>query len=79
MKRKSYRERYFEDNQPVRQMANNRKGYRIVYRYVGLWVARLRFTTETGAECARILGRYLGRNDDVPAAYTRGLYFREVE
>lgn len=39
MKRKSYRERYFEDNQPVRQVANNQKGYRIVYRYVGLWVA----------------------------------------
>lgn len=39
MKRKSYRERYFEDNQPERQVANNRKGYRIVYRYVGLWVA----------------------------------------
>ncbi|MCD8342107.1 MAG: hypothetical protein LUC87_08165 [Clostridiales bacterium] len=39
MKKKSYRERYFEDNQPVREVANNRKGYRIVYRYVGLWVA----------------------------------------
>ncbi|MCD8142920.1 MAG: U32 family peptidase [Clostridiales bacterium] len=50
-----------------------------VYAHVGLWAARLRFTTETGAECARILGRYLGRNDEMPAAYTRGLYFREVE
>lgn len=39
VKRKSYRERYFEDNQAVREVANNRKGYRIVYRYVGLWVA----------------------------------------
>ncbi|MCD7920453.1 MAG: hypothetical protein LUG45_10415 [Clostridiales bacterium] len=39
MKRKSYRERYFEDNQPVRQVANTRKGYRIVYQYVGLWTA----------------------------------------
>lgn len=50
-----------------------------VYAHVGLWAARLRFTTETGAECTRILGRYLGRNDEMPAAYTRGLYFREVE
>ncbi|MCD7916955.1 MAG: hypothetical protein LUF84_00580 [Clostridiales bacterium] len=39
VKRKSYRERYFEDHQAVREVANNRKGYRIVYRYVGLWAA----------------------------------------
>lgn len=50
-----------------------------VYTHVGLWAARLRFTTETGAECAHILGRYLGQNGDSPEAYTRGLYFREVE
>ncbi|MCD7756948.1 MAG: U32 family peptidase [Clostridiales bacterium] len=49
------------------------------YAHVGLWAARLRFTTETGTECARMLARYLGQNDDMPQAYTRGLYFREVE
>lgn len=33
----SYRERYFSDNEAVRVPANNRKGSKIVYRYVGLW------------------------------------------
>lgn len=39
MKRKSYRDRYFEDYQAVRKPGSNRKGYRIVYQYVGLWTA----------------------------------------
>lgn len=33
----SYRDRYFSDNQAVRVAAKNRKGYRIIYQYVGLW------------------------------------------
>ena len=36
-KRTSYRDRYFSDNQAVRVAARNRKGYRTVYQYVGLW------------------------------------------
>ena len=36
-KRQSYRERYFSDFQAVQVSANNRKGYRIVYQYTGLW------------------------------------------
>lgn len=36
-KRKSYRERYFEDYLPVKVPANNRKGYKTEYRYIGLW------------------------------------------
>lgn len=39
MAHKSYRERYFEDNEATRISADNKKGYRIVYRYVGLWKA----------------------------------------
>lgn len=36
-KRRSYRDRYFSDNEAVKVAADNRKGYRIIYRYVGLW------------------------------------------
>lgn len=36
-KRQSYRDRYFADNEAVKVAANNRKGYRTIYRYVGLW------------------------------------------
>ena len=36
-KKKSYRDRYFEDWQAVKVPAQNRKGYRIEYRYTGLW------------------------------------------
>lgn len=36
-KRRSYRDRYFSDNEAVKVAANNRKGYRTIYRYVGLW------------------------------------------
>lgn len=38
-KEQLYRDRYFSDNQPVRVAAKNRKGYRTVYQYVGLWKA----------------------------------------
>ena len=48
------------------------------YRRMGLAYARLRFTTETAAECAAILRGYL---DGAPARgeFTRGLYERGVE
>ena len=37
-RRKSYRERYFEDYEAIKIAANNRKGYRIEYRYIGDWM-----------------------------------------
>ena len=48
------------------------------YRKLGLAYARLRFTTETAAECVSVLRNYL---DGAPAAgaFTRGLYERGVE
>lgn len=38
-KRKSYRERYFEDYEAVRIPADNRRGYRVDNRYIGRWCA----------------------------------------
>lgn len=38
-KRQSYRDRYFAENQAIRVSSDNRKGYQIVYLYVGLWKA----------------------------------------
>ncbi|MDE7220818.1 MAG: U32 family peptidase [Oscillospiraceae bacterium] len=49
------------------------------YRQCGLAWANLRFTTETPEECVRVMARYLGKNRDVPADYTRGLFYRGVE
>lgn len=49
------------------------------YRRCGLAYAQLRFTTETAAECVRVLERYLEQNGDVPPDYTRGLFYRGVE
>ncbi|MBR6088731.1 MAG: hypothetical protein IKP86_02280 [Anaerolineaceae bacterium] len=37
-KRKSYRDRYFEDYQAVKVPADNKKGYKVDYRYTGFWV-----------------------------------------
>lgn len=45
-KRQSYHDRYFAENQAVRLSANNAKGYKTVYQYVGLWKAWQR---ETGS------------------------------
>ena len=44
-KRKSYRERYFENYQAVKVPADNRKGYKVEYRYTGLWA---QWESETG-------------------------------
>ena len=41
--------------------------------------ARLRFTTEPPEECVRVMQRYLGQNEDTPAGFTRGLFYRGVE
>jgi len=49
------------------------------YQKLGLWAARLSFTTENGRECVRILERYQGRGSYTPVDITRGLYFRDVE
>ncbi len=49
------------------------------YRRLGLWAARLQFTTENALECVQAAERYLGRGNWTPPDYTRGLYYREVE
>ena len=49
------------------------------WRRLGLWGARLMFTTESPSECVQVLERYLERNRFQPSGYTRGLYYREVE
>ena len=30
-------------------------------------------------QCVRMLARYSGQNEDIPPAYTRGLFYRGVE
>ena len=49
------------------------------YARLGLWAARLQFTTENAAECVRVLERYLGHGTFEPNEVTRGLYYRAVE
>lgn len=49
------------------------------YARLGLWGARLMFTTESAAECVSVLERYLGKGNFTPNEYTRGLYYRDVE
>ena len=49
------------------------------YARLGLWGARLMFTTESAPECVRVLERYRGRGNYQPSDYTRGLYYRDVE
>ncbi|MBP1736146.1 MAG: hypothetical protein H6Q60_27 [Oscillospiraceae bacterium] len=49
------------------------------YRSIGLWGARLSFTTETPEECVRITGQYLAADGNRPAELTRGLYYRAVD
>ena len=48
------------------------------WKRCGLTYARLRFTTETAAECAQTARAYLD-GAPAPGAYTRGLYLRGVE
>ena len=49
------------------------------WRQAGLAYARLRFTTETPAQCDAVLRQYLGESGDVPEDFTRGLFYRGVE
>ena len=49
------------------------------WRKIGLSFARLRFTTESPAECVRVLRRYSGEGDWTPDDFTRGLFYRSVE
>ena len=48
------------------------------YRHLGLTYARLRFTTESPAECVEIFRNYLS-GTPASAEFTRGLYARGVE
>ena len=46
---------------------------------LGIWAARLQFTTENATECVRVLERYQGHGTFEPNEVTRGLYYRAVE
>lgn len=48
------------------------------YQNLGLWGARLYFTTENARECVQVTERYLERGYYEPNDYTRGLYYRGV-
>ena len=49
-------------------------------RRCALTYARLRFTTESPAECVEIMKQYLGLSEAIPPAeHTRGLFYRGVE
>ena len=49
------------------------------WRNCGLTYARLRFTTESPAQCDAVLRRYQGEDDWTPEEFTRGLFYRGVE
>ena len=49
------------------------------WRRLGLWGARLMFTTENPRECVQVAERYLDRSRWAPTQFTRGLYYRDVE
>lgn len=49
------------------------------YKRCGLRYANLRFTTETPAECVRVMALYRGQPEEPPADFTRGLFYRGVE
>ena len=50
------------------------------YKRCGLTYARLRFTTESPAQCVEIMRQYLGHSEVIPPEeHTRGLFYRGVE
>ena len=49
------------------------------WQRLGLWGARLMFTTESALECVQVMERYLNRGNYQPNDITRGLYYRDVE
>ena len=56
-------------------LADKRKDW----QKLGLWGARLMFTTENAIECTQVLERYLDQGKYQPNDFTRGLYYRDVE
>lgn len=46
---------------------------------LGIWAARISFTTENSRECLSVFKRFLGLSDFEPVGVTRGLYYRGVE
>ena len=46
---------------------------------LGLWAARLHFTTESPEQCAQIARAYMDQTSGAPEGITRGLYYRAVE
>ena len=56
-------------------LADKRKDW----QRLGLWGARLMFTTENALECAQVLERYMNQGKYQPNDFTRGLYYRDVE
>lgn len=52
---------------------------KLEWRNCGLTYARLRFTTESPAQCDAALRRYLGEGEWMPEKFTRGLFYRGVE
>lgn len=49
------------------------------YRSLGLWAARLLFTTEDADDCIFILRQYRNLAPALPSDFTRGLYYRKAE
>ena len=49
------------------------------WRRCGLAYARLRFTTESPAQCAAVLAQYRSGGGAPPEGFTRGLFYRGVE
>ena len=49
------------------------------WKQLGLSYARLRFTTESAAECVRTVRRYCGEGEWLPREHTRGLFYRSVD
>lgn len=52
---------------------------KLEWRNCGLTYARLRFITESPAQCDAALRRYLGEGEWMPEEFTRGLFYRGVE
>ena len=52
---------------------------KLEWRNCSLTYARLRFTTESPAQCDAALRRYLGEGEWMPEEFTRGLFYRGVE
>lgn len=49
------------------------------YESIGLWAARLSFTTENPRECVQVTERYMNKGPYEPNDFTRGLYYRDVD